>query len=212
MTSLSAVLTGDLIRSRQSDPRLVDAAIDVLASAAADFGRAWTFDPRFTRFRGDGWQVVLPDPAYVLDACIYLSARLTAEHPLLQTRVSAGGGEAIVPQDGDLSAASGSAFFISGDHLDNMSKRRRLIVAGHGIGTWQNAVVLLADWMIGTWSGPQSEAVALTLLGDETNEQMARRLGITRQAFEARLNGSGFQSLGEALHAFRTHDYGGAAP
>ena len=117
-----------------------------------------------------------------------------------------------MPQDGDLSAASGSAFFISGDHLDNMSKRRRLIVAGHGIGTWQNAVVLLADWMIGTWSGPQSEAVALTLLGDETNEQMARRLGITRQAFEARLNGSGFQSLGEALHAFRTHDYGGAAP
>ena len=207
-----AVLTGDLIRSRQSDRGRVDAAIDVLATSAADFGRTWTFDPRFTRFRGDGWQILLPDPVHVLDACLYLSARLKAAHPSLQTRISAGVGEAVVPPDGDLSAATGSAFFVSGDHLDTMPRRRRLVMAGAGIGAWQNAVVMLADWMIGTWSGPQAEAVALTLLGNDTNEQMARRLGITRQAFEARLNGAGFLALGEALRAFRTHDYGDPRP
>lgn len=204
-----AVLTGDLIRSRSADPDTVNTAIRALEAAAADFGRAWSFDPRFTRFRGDGWQMLLPQPARVLDACLYMAARLRSAVPPLRTRISAGIGDASVPVRGDLSGATGPAFFVSGSALDDMPRKRRLSIAGDGVGIWQGAVTQMADWMIDRWTPPQAEAVALALVGDETNEEMAGRLGISRQAFEARLAGAGFAAFDEALRAFRTHTYAG---
>lgn len=207
MPEIHAVLTGDLVRSREFDLGTIDRAISTLETAASDYGREWNFDPRFTRFRGDGWQVFVPNPIYVLDLSLYLSACLTAGRDLPATRISVGLGPVDSPPSGDLSGASGRAFFVSGDHLETMSKNRRIVIAGTGIGRWQAAIFLLVEWISGNWTANQAEAVALALLSDDTHANLAGRLSITRQAYEARLSGAGFAALGEALHAFRTYDY-----
>lgn len=202
-----AVLTGDLIGSRTHDPDAVDSAIVELERAASDIGDAWHFDPRFTRFRGDGWQILLPDPAHALDSCIYLQARLKAGKNTLQTRISAGIGAAANVGKNDLSGATGPAFFVSGDLLDAMPKNRTLVVGGAGIGAWQTAVVELVEWIMGTWTTTQAEAAGQAVLYEITNAQHASRLGITRQAFESRLGGAGFAALETARQAFRKHNY-----
>ncbi|MFN3937078.1 MAG: hypothetical protein ACK4KW_05815 [Gemmobacter sp.] len=207
MSLIAAVLTGDIVQSRRHRPETIDRALDSLRDAAEELGREHGFACRFTRFRGDGWQVFLPDPRLVLHACLFLTARLTAASPRVETRIAAGIGDANLSRDGDLAAASGSAFVVSGDHLDRMPRRRRMIIAGAGIGPWQAAVFELVEWTAQQWSPAQAEAVALALLRAGTNESLARGLGITRQAFEARLSGSGFAALDGALAAFRHHDF-----
>lgn len=208
MASLpSAVLTGDLVGSRKAPPKAVDAAMSVLSQAASDLGSALGLDLRFTRDRGDGWQVLLDDPRHLLRAMIYLRARLIAADLKLDTRVSAGVGTVESRGTRDLSDATGEAFFISGDTLGAAGKRR-MVLAGDGIGIWQQAVLVLVEQLLSSWSAAQAEAAAMSLLHQPTQEEIAGRLGITRQAVQLRLAGSGVTALDDALEAFVKHEYG----
>ena len=205
---IHAVLTGDLVQSRRTSAARVDAAIAALSEASSAFSTALNLDLGFTRDRGDGWQVVLSEPRLVLRAMIYLRARLIGADLGLDTRISAGIGFIESRGTRDLSDATGEAFFISGDHLE-MTKKRRMVLAGAGIGIWQNAVILLADQLVSGWSAAQAEAAAIMVLHETTQEDIAGRLGITRQAVQLRLAGSGLAALDEAFEAFKTHDYEG---
>ncbi|WP_172294151.1 hypothetical protein [Pseudoruegeria sp. HB172150] len=210
-TALSAVLTGDLIASRDAKTGRVDEAMKALANAARDFGEEWDLDLRFTRFRGDGWQVHLADPNYVLDAAIFLIARLRAANLSIDTRLSAGIGTVETLGTNDLSDADGFAFYASGEHLEDLSPRRRLAIAGQGIGHWQAAIIELIDHIAMGWTSAQAEAVALSLRSDfPKHEQIAEILGISRQAVQARMAAAGFSFFETALYAFRTYNFEGS--
>ena len=72
----AAVLTGDLIASTHADPTVTEHAVADLASAAADIAKWTDADTRFTRFRGDGWQIVLTaQTVLALRAAVYMIAR-----------------------------------------------------------------------------------------------------------------------------------------
>src|SRR5690606_36008763 len=112
----------------------------------------------------------------------------------------------------DLSDASGRAFFVSGRNLDEMPKHRRLAIAGgrnaavHGVADrdWQAAIFDMAEWIASRWSQPQAEAMAMALRDDwKTQDELAQRLGITRQAMHARLTGAGYQAMENAIYAFQ---------
>lgn len=206
--STCAVLTGDLIKSRQAPHATVDAAFTVLRTAAIDFGIDNDVDLRFTRFRGDGWQVILTRAELVLDAMLFLVARLRSISFTIETRISAGIG--IVSSIGttDLADANGTAFFIAGDQLEKMSGKHRLAIAGSGIGLTQAAIVDLAAFITTRWTRTQAEAVAMSLQSRFSNhEAIAEALGITRQAVQNRLAGAGLIYLNTALQAMRTHGY-----
>ena len=205
-TNLHAVLTGDLIASRRSSLEANERGMSILRAAARQFGDAWALDLRFTRFRGDGWQVLLENPQLVLDAMIFIRARLMAGELSMDTRVSAGIGPIDTSGTDDLSDATGQAFFVSGDHLDH-ARKRRFLIAGAGVGPWQNAAVTLIEELVSGWTAAQAEAAAISLLGDMTQEDIAKQLGVTRQAVQMRLAGAGYAALGDALHAFRNHDF-----
>lgn len=209
MPEIHAVLTGDLVKSRDFDPEIIDRAMTALEAAAGAFGRARGFGPRFTRSRGDGWQIFVPNPADVLDICLFLRARLASDRSLPATRVSVGIGPVDGPPNDDLSTASGPAFFLSGDQLETMPRKRRMVVAGgeDAFDAWRAAIFELVEWISGSWTATQAEAVALALLSEANNAELARSLSITRQAFEARLAGAGFPALSGARAAFRAHDY-----
>ena len=126
---MPAVLTGDLIKSTAAPARAVDfslAALDHAAEEIAGWGLGAT---RFTRFRGDGWQVYLSADDQVLRAALFLAACLRAAETGLRTRIGGGVG-AVERLDDDLGRAAGPAFIRSGRALDAMPRTRWLVIDG----------------------------------------------------------------------------------
>jgi hypothetical protein len=205
---ISAVITGDLIKSRSASAAAMNAAFDTLRAAAEEFGQDWGLDLRFTRFRGDGWQVVLTNPQLTLHAVVFLIARLRAEHPKINTRLAIGIGSVDTLGTHDLSDANGAAFVISGHHLDKMSRKRTLTITGYGIGATQAAIIGFIEFITATWTAAQAEAVAHAMRGfPRTQDDIAAELGITRQAVQSRLASAGLAYLENALQAFKDHDF-----
>ena len=203
-----AVITGDLIKSRAAETAAVDQTFDILRDAAASFGAAWDLELRFTRFRGDGWQIILTKPGLLLDAFLYILASLKAGQTHITTRMSIGVGPVETLGTSDLSDATGPAFFISGDQLVGMGRNRMVTLAGHGIGAEQVAIMDLAECIASGWTATQAEAVAIHLEGRLTrHEDIAEKLGVTRQAVQSRLSGAGLSYFDNALYAMRNHTF-----
>ena len=216
MIKIAAVLTGDLIASTKASPSATDRAMDALSTAArrlsyeTEHDTLFTRETRFTRYRGDGWQIYLDAPNPVLRACLLLIASLRASDCGLSTRISAGMGTVTQLGRSGLSDASGDAFTISGHGLDGMPRSKRLIIHGSKrLMNWHTAIFDLADSQSRRWSREQAEAIALDLDPEcpPTQAEMAERLGITRQALQARLSGAGRNFLSAALYAFESSGY-----
>lgn len=195
----AAVLTGDLIKSAALGRDGTDAAIACLSGAAEAFGAAHEFDPRFTRVRGDGWQMLCPDPARALRAALALTAFLRASTPA-RSRVAVGIGAAALPDAGGLEAGSGSAFERSGRALDDMPPRAIFALAAPDRPPEAAALFRLAGAMADRWTQAQAEALG-PLLADAslTQRAVASRIGTSPQALADRLSRSDYDDLTAAL-------------
>lgn len=193
---IHAVITGDLIGSTALPPDRAQAAMSALQQAARD----WVHDLHFTRFRGDGWQVLTDRPHSALRIAFYMTASLAAADTGLATRIAMGFGTASL-RAGDLSAAMGSAFTRSGRALDHMPRKQRWAVSGGpDLPAWIPATTALADWHAARWTAGQAAVVADWLdPADRTQEERATRMGLTRQAWKARFDGSGIAAWKPAL-------------
>ena len=214
MDQAVAILTGDVVGSSRAGAQATDRALAALQEAARDISTWIDHDTRFTRFRGDGWQICLPvQPGLAFRATLFLSARLRAADTGLATRIAVGIGPIERSGTNDLSDAAGEAFETSGGTLDGMDRWDRILIAGRGITDWHEGLFEIADWMIRRWSREQAEAAAL-VLDDKaaTATALAERLGISRQAFQARLDGSGVDALATALRAFDNEDFAEKKP
>lgn len=195
----AAILTGDLIAST-TRADAVQAAMAAVAAAAGDIAALSGTDPRFTRFRGDGWQFRAPVDL-ALRSALLVAARLRAGGGL-STRIAIGLGTLDHAGTRDLSDAAGAAFTASGRALDHMPRGQHWAIAGE-VQAWQAALVALAEWHSARWSAEQAEAMAVILAEpDLTQAAAADRLGITRQAWAARLSGAGYGAWRPALAAF----------
>ncbi|WP_126977395.1 hypothetical protein [Frigidibacter oleivorans] len=197
-----AILTGDLIASTAAPSAALAATMQRLAEAAdeiARWGGAASAATRFTRFRGDGWQICTA-PAQSLRAAVYLHACLRARRDLLATRIAIGLGPVDTLGSADLSDARGAALVASGHALDGMRRSRVLAIAGPGIDARDRIILQLIEDILRRWTRPQAEAAALMLtIPAPTLDEAGRRLGITPQAVNDRLTKGGVQSLRDAL-------------
>ena len=192
-----AVITGDLIASTDQAASVVDAAINRIKAAAGEIS-AWLggADTRFTRFRGDGWQICLAEPEYGLRAALFIAATLRADDARMETRLSIALGPADSLGSGDLSDASGEAFQLSGRQLDAMPRTGRIALTGLGIGDRDRIIARQMFERTTRWTQPQAEAMTLYLHPDNpTLNDIAERLGITPQAVNYRLGGGGAANL-----------------
>ncbi len=205
---LYTVITGDLIKSRSVTTAALNTTFETLSAAAADFGADWGLDLRFTRYRGDGWQIALGRPELTLHVVLFILARLRAGQSGVKTRLAIGIGPADTLGTDDLSDANGTAFIISGHHLDKMSRKRTLAIAGYGIGATQAAIIGFTEFITATWTAAQAEAVAHAMRDfPRTQDEIAAELGITRQAVQSRLASAGLAYFETAIRAFRDHDF-----
>jgi len=196
-SAIIAVLTGDLIASTDQKASVVDTAMGrIRVAAEAVAGWPGNSDTRFTRFRGDGWQVCLAAPQYCLRAALFVAATLRADDIRMETRISIALGTADSLGTADLSDASGEAFQLSGRQLDGMSRTARIALTGTGIGDRDRIIARQMFERASRWTQPQAEAMALYLHPDNpTLNDIAERLGITPQAVNYRLGGGGAANL-----------------
>lgn len=200
-SNLMAVLTGDLIKSGSQPPETLDLAMEQLQSAA-DAIAEWNGqrDLRFTRFRGDGWQLWLREPWLGLRAALVLIAELRSGGTSLSTRISIGIGPKESIGSTDLSDAHGPAFFLSGRGLDEMGKTRHIALAGPAITERDRIIANLMFERASRWTAPQAQAMALYLHPNHpTLADLGRVLGISPQAVNYRLGGGGATELRATL-------------
>lgn len=213
MLPIQAVLTGDLIGSSQASADRIAHTMTLLSGNLPDGIRwKWTSDDlRFTRFRGDGWQTLVPAP-YALRWAVTLLASLRADPLAIGSRIAIGIGPITSVGTDNLSDGSGPAFEASGRGLDAMSRDERLFLMGSEtapeaappgqpqILDAEKAVATLIDERISLWTPEQAEATAHFLNPDAPPAaQIAQRLGITPQAVSYRLRGAGAKALRAAL-------------
>jgi len=201
MTKTVAILTGDLIGSTDA-PEALEATMARLADAAEEIARWQGSSARFTRFRGDGWQMRI-DLGVAMRATIYTHACLRATKGLLNTRIAIGIGQVDSLGTVDLSDAGGTALTASGHALDGMPRTRRFAIAGTDVDTRDEIIIQLIEDIVLRWTQPQAAAVVLVLpYPGATLEEAGRQLGISAQAVSYRLSAGSAKSVRDALTAW----------
>ena len=196
------VFTGDLVDSSKLSPGDLSDAMRALEAASHDV----TPDPRFSAFRGDGWQCIGPEPRFALRGALLMRAHLGMLGRSFDTRISVGIGSGRVTDTRTLNVASGPAFELSGRSLDAMPYVRRFSVA------WEDppeqagfvqAIFSLADEISRKWTPAQAKVFARLLVERQrpSQEKLASELGIRQQTVADHLAGGGDWALQEALKA-----------
>lgn len=206
MDHLATVLTGDLIASTQAGQDAVDGAMAVIESVAKHEAEISGLDIRFARFRGDGWQMYCPDAARVFRLTVLVLANLHSRPRLAQTRLSAATGAVLVLPPSGLASANGEVFSLSGHGLDSMGNERLDFDSKLMDALWQRPLFSYLAWQSSRWSPQQAEAIALVFRYNPPEpRKSAEEIGISRQAFSARLDGAGYEPLWDAERPFRNN-------
>ncbi|MBA2778533.1 hypothetical protein [Billgrantia kenyensis] len=201
MAQRIAVLTGDLVDSRQaSDPKRLFEVLDAALAAITE-----RYNGRSERYRGDGFQVALPDPAAALPAAVLLRAALirhSEEQQRWDARIAVAIGEGSWEPGEPLGEASGEVFVRSGQALDAMSKGSSQLCLSLAEEEESECLLLLTcfvDDLIDGWSRYSAEAVYLSLWHEESQQTLAKRIGISQPSVHKRLRAARWTLLDDYL-------------
>lgn len=197
-----AVLTGDLVDSRKaSDPKRLFALLDTTLEAITE-----RYGGQGERYRGDGFQIALPDPVAALPAAVLLRAALIRHSEPSQrwdARIAVAIGEDHWPAGRRVTEASGEVFVRSGQMLDAMSEGSAHLGISLNEADQSECVALLTrfvDDLIDGWSRYAAEAVYLNLWHAESQQALAKRLGISQPSVHKRLRAARWALLDDYLH------------
>jgi hypothetical protein len=202
MSSLIAVITGDLIGASRQPVEMTERAMQAIA-AAADEIAAWQTSARttrFTRFRGDGWQILLTEAHFALRACVVIQGRLMAMG--LESRAFIGVGTAKSHGSSSLADASGEAFELSGRGLDALGDNSKLGIDKTDIRPEDQLIADLLSDRMSRWTAAQAEAASLQLASPAkvpTLFEIGRKLNISPQAVNDRVRGAGCHTIASVL-------------
>lgn len=212
----AAVLTGDLIGSTEAGPEAVDQTIQLLHNAANDFAEIGNLSQplKFTRYRGDGWQVALHTGYLSFRLTAYMLARLRASNLGLNTRIGIGLGSIESTGTSDLRNARGTAFINSGRALDSLgsSSGLALLPAENSVSVWFEAGLETLLYLSNRWSVEQAQAIAVSVTKGRFKREfklddypplvdLAKTLNISRQALSSRLAVAGEKPIMAAIRA-----------
>jgi hypothetical protein len=205
-----AVLTGDIIGSSRLLPLQLESVRSSLIDAV-NVVRSWKRGlvkgrPEF--FRGDGWQLLLTDPAMAMRVGIFLRAALLAGG-VADSRIATGlgGGEEALYKRAALS--TGQAFVLSGHALDEMTRYSRMTIempkSSGPLSDWMPVIGHLCDAFIDQWTRRQAEIVCVAIDPKEPDyEKVAQSLkpAVSKQAVAKGLNGANWHVIRETIHRF----------
>ncbi|GGX80864.1 hypothetical protein GCM10007160_05090 [Litchfieldella qijiaojingensis] len=196
-----AVLTGDVIASRKIRDQehlfgILDAALHALAER---------YGGRGERYRGDGFQLALPQPEHALTAVAMLRAALiqhSEDRQRWDARIAVAVGKDNWQDDLRVAEASGEPFVHSGQALDALSAGQghlALKILGKDDNGCLTLLTRFVDELIDGWSRYSAEVVYLSLCHDESQQELAKRLGISQPSVHKRLRAARWPLLAEYL-------------
>lgn len=184
------VLTGDVVGSQRIKDkdhfnRTLDAVLRLIEER---------FEARCDRYRGDGFQVVIPDPGSSMTAAILIRAALIQQSPSRQNmwdaRIVLGVGSGDVPDPERFAQADGQAFVLSGQGLDDLSDtpdRLAIVTSSSEHDETLTLMTRFVDDILTHWSRFSAEVVSLSLLREESQQALAQRLGRAQPTINRRL-------------------------
>ncbi|SEM47130.1 hypothetical protein [Halomonas caseinilytica] len=204
MTQHIAVLTGDIIDSRRiADSRRLHGVLDETLEHLASH-----HDGRYERFRGDGFQLAMPNAATALDVAVALRAALVmhGETQRWDARVAVAVGADTWQPDAPLAAADGPVFVASGQGLDAMGDEAHLTLALVDAPEDPGLALLIryVDELIDGWSRHAAEITHLRLWHDASQQALADHLGIRQPSVHKRLRTARWALLADTLAFFRS--------
>ena len=184
-----AVLTGDIVKSREVSPR--SPLIETLKQALETVRQA--HHAEYNVYRGDSFQLVLPSAPSAAHAAITIRSKLRSQAPRKSeswdARISVGFGS-ITYRGATITESDGTAFLYSGQGMDELAKtNRRLILKA----PWESAdrslalVTRFADDIISNWSPYSAETAFYSLLYNELQTALANRLGKRQSTINERM-------------------------
>lgn len=197
-----AVFTGDLVGSRNLTKAQIDAAFSALETCAKK-AEDWTGTSlKFSRHRGDGWQVILTQPKYVLRLAIIFRAAIKALGPEFDTYIGIARGNADVSDQTDLNSRNDEVFINSGRVLEAIkSISKSDIKMGYDGKAKEPVAIVLADKIVSDWTPIQSETIAEMLhsMDKITYTELAEKLNKSRQTITKTLVAAGYPTIEFAL-------------
>jgi hypothetical protein len=210
-TKLHSVLTGDLVLSERLSKAVRKGIPAHLSQLRDDLATAGVGLSVIDIFRGDGWQVIVRNPADALAAAIYLRAAARSSTLQFDTRVSIGVGGIEEEGSDGVSTGFGEAFTLSGRGLDEMPRDRTLTVrlppSHQSLGDMVDASFHLLDRLIRGWTPAQARVVAAAIKGRSQEEIGADwpTKPISQQAVGQHLARASWPAIDHMLDAWRRH-------
>lgn len=192
------VLTGDIVGSTELSAAELFEIGQILADASSNL-QLVAGPPHFDIHRSDGWQATFTNRRKALRVALLFRAVLLARNDKYETRIAiALGSESL--ENKDISKATSPTFIISGRTLDTMSDDHFM---AHASGGSHHAATVLADYISRSWTTAQARAIAPFLHPAKswTQKEVARILGISRQAVGQALDAAGYPAIKAALTA-----------
>ena len=215
MQQVIAIINGDLVRSSElADPeriRFHDWLEQLPEELAGNMPGEGGFQT--DSFRGDSWQILVPEPGTALRIVLYLRAWLRANYRqmALQARIGVGVGLHELHAGLDLASADGPAFRRAGTALEASYQGSRLQVRlpSH-LGGFANeafqAQWTLLDELSSQWTQKLAQAVLGGLMG-LTQAQTGKSWpegSISQHAIAQHWDRAGWTAIEEALEHFET--------
>jgi len=178
-----AVLTGDIVNSSKLLPRERQALFEAFPILSAMLRERYPHAVHYniSNFRGDGWQLIVNQPAKSLEVSLYIRTylRFAVSERKLDSRIAIGIGEVEFIPENNVSAGYGSAYTASGHLLETLSGSQRMALgfAAPEDSLAHNAAVILVelvDTLVTSWRASQCQAVYWALQG-LTQTQIAQR-------------------------------------
>lgn len=169
--SLYAVLTGDIVRSSRMSGGKRRELPGLLRRISRDVQRALAgaVPSAASIYRGDGWQLLLTDPAASLRAAILFRAMvISAEEggSKSDTRIAIGLGGIDFVDNNRISEGDGEAYRLSGQALDAMREPHRMTLVRNTEDTANHGtLVQLLDALVQEWTPFQARAVVGRMQG-----------------------------------------------
>lgn len=197
---VQGVITGDIVDSTKVESNKRTELLSAIKDMTADINQYIDNSVKIEIYRGDSFQIIIPNPLEALRIAVLTRLGLQCRTPDTKNkkrqenwdaRISLGIGS-ISFNSSTIVESDGEAFRNSGREFDLLGKNERMAVSTPWteINEELKVSTKFADILISNWSYSQAEVVYYYLLERITQKELAKKLGLSPQALNKRLVGA----------------------